>query len=96
MAMPKLRGPNGYRSVARLVANSELTSNYTVATYEIDAPGGNWDQADEGKYQIGLLSSEVADVQGNYVDASTVVRFNFAMLTASLYRAVPGLADSQF
>ncbi len=74
----EVTGPNGYRSVARLVrTNSELTSNYTVATYEIDAPGGNWDQADAGKYQIGLLSSEVADVQGNYVDASIVGAFQF-------------------
>ena len=36
-----------------------------VATYRIDAPGGRWDPADNGVYQVSLRADEIKDIHGN-------------------------------
>ena len=42
-----------------------------VATYTVAAPGGTWDQADDGTYTITVNPGEVKDATGNGIAATT-------------------------
>jgi hypothetical protein len=53
------------------------TSNASsiVATYQFTAPGGGWDQADNGNYTVSIAANQVQNVNGTYVAAGTVGTF---------------------
>ncbi|QUY44821.1 carbohydrate-binding domain-containing protein [Acaryochloris marina] len=55
-------GPNGALPVTSVVNNADGTVTYTIS-----APGGSWDEADDGSYTVTLQAGEVADVLGNIV-----------------------------
>ena len=69
-------GPNGlsqpatYKSVS---VNSDGTPR--TATYEIPAPGGTWDKADNGTYHVWMVTGQVSDGNGNFVAASELGTF---------------------
>lgn len=46
-----------------------------IATYRVDAPGGDWEVTDAGTYTIKVNSSEINDDEGAYVTASTLGTF---------------------
>ena len=50
------------------VNNAEEGSPLT-ATYRITAPGGTWDSADTGSYQISLQANQITDLNGNFTAA---------------------------
>jgi predicted outer membrane repeat protein len=47
-----------------------------VAVYRIAAPGGNWDPADNGLYEISLLGGAVEDIHGNPAAAAVLGTFS--------------------
>ena len=55
----RVTGPNGYSQLATRVSTTP-TSNATsvTATYTIPAPGGSWDSADNGSYNVSLLTGQ--------------------------------------
>jgi hypothetical protein len=72
----RVTGPGGYNQMATLVSVSPSGNGAPrVATYRIPAPGGTWDPADDGTYDINILPNQVADVAGNFVTGSFLMSF---------------------
>jgi hypothetical protein len=75
-----LTGPNGYSSaVDYLGVNLPSDGTPRVAIYSARAPGGTWDVADNGSYQIRLLSGQVTDTSNNAVPESVLGSFTVAV-----------------
>ncbi len=55
-------GTNGALTITNAVDNGNGSITYTIA-----APGGDWDTADNGSYDVTLQTGEVADTLGNSV-----------------------------
>ncbi len=67
-------GPNGFSQLAKLVRIRGSKAD-TRATYSIDAPGGNWNRADEGRYSITLQQRQVQDTAGHFAPPTELGRF---------------------
>ena len=73
-------GPNNGTQLATLVSvSSDLEGSPLTATYNITAPGGTWDSADIGAYNITLktnpVSDSISDSSGNFIMASQLGTF---------------------
>ena len=75
-------GPNGYSNLVEF-AGADLPADGTpiTATYSIPAPGGSWDAADNGSYEIVLLENEVEDTFNNAIPQATLGSFSVAIST---------------
>jgi polygalacturonase len=75
-------GPNGFSQMAALVS-IDNSSNGTprTATYQINPPGGIWDDSDNGTYTIALQANQVSDTKGNFIPASTLGTFLVNLVT---------------
>ncbi|MFZ4573130.1 MAG: peptidylprolyl isomerase [Phycisphaerales bacterium] len=75
----EFRGPNNYLSVASLVSKTASRVNgrweYTVV-YSFGAPGGTWNTADNGSYDLLLRASEVYSSAGYAVPTRSVASGN--------------------
>lgn len=73
----QVTGPNGFTQLATLL-NVNVAGNGTprTATYRINAPGGTWNQPDNGIYTISILTNQIADTQGNFIAAGALGTFN--------------------
>lgn len=73
----QVTGPNGFSQLATLL-NVNVAGNGTprTATYRINAPGGTWNQPDNGIYTISILANQVADTQANFISAGALGTFN--------------------
>jgi hypothetical protein len=72
----RVTGPNGFSQLATLVGVTPAGNGTPrTATYQISAPGGAWDMADNGTYTVTMLASQVRDTAGNTVAASTLGSF---------------------
>ncbi|HEV8291178.1 MAG TPA: hypothetical protein VGP94_04625, partial [Tepidisphaeraceae bacterium] len=67
-------GPNGFSQTAKLL-RIRRTQADTRGIYSIDAPGGNWNRSDEGRYTIKLQPHQVADAAGNFAPTEVLGRF---------------------
>ncbi len=79
-------GPGGYNQAAALVnVSSQSNGPARTATYRIAAPGGIWDAADNGNYQVVMQPNQVKDTNGNAVPAGTLgtVKVNIAQRPTS-------------
>jgi hypothetical protein len=60
-----VEGPGGYAVPGVLVVVSNaIDGTPRTATYQVPAPGGAWDAADNGLYTVRLSEGEVGDVEG--------------------------------
>ncbi|MGB3534832.1 MAG: DUF4038 domain-containing protein, partial [Microcoleaceae cyanobacterium] len=72
----RVTGPGGFSQTATLV--NTVTNNQgavITATYEIDAAGGSWDDADNGNYTISLQDNQVSDTSNNFISGSNLGSF---------------------
>ncbi|MEL7524072.1 MAG: carbohydrate-binding protein, partial [Cyanobacteria bacterium J06553_1] len=69
----RITAPDGTRFGANFVS-VDTAGNGTprTATYAIAAPNGAWSEADAGEYSIFIKQGQVADVEGNVLDAETL------------------------
>jgi GH25 family lysozyme M1 (1,4-beta-N-acetylmuramidase) len=68
-----ITGPNGYSANATFISVDNNTNGTTrVATYRMAAPGGFWNDSDNGSYTFTQNATQVADVAGNYRAAGTL------------------------
>ncbi len=73
----QVTGPNSFTANARLVSvDRDFDSPLLTATYEINAPGGAWDSADNGAYVVKTVRMELWDVSGNAVPAKNLGNFS--------------------
>lgn len=84
-------GPNGFEQAATLVSvNTTGNGSPRTATYRITAPGGSWDNADNGTYAIAIQSNQVRDTSGNSVVASNLGSFQATVAAQTDGIALPG------
>jgi uncharacterized delta-60 repeat protein len=64
-------GPSGPLAVTLVSTAPTTDAASVVATYAAAAPGGTWDAADNGTYNVAVVAGGVTDVTGNGVAAAT-------------------------
>lgn len=76
-----LSGPGGVTIPLTFIAPSTpLKDSGTVTVdYAIAAPGGSWDAADNGDYQIIVVGGQVTDILGNTVAEGPIASFTIAL-----------------
>lgn len=57
----------------------KVNSAQIVATYDVAAPGGYWNSADNGTYKVSLLKNQVSDADGAYAPAGQIGTFSIAV-----------------
>lgn len=67
-------GPMGALSVSGVQMNPPVNGTPISVTYQIDAPGGTWDDEDDGSYVITLNAGAARDTSGN-VNAGVAAGF---------------------
>ena len=73
-------GPNNYSNLVDFVSVDTPTDGTPrTATYSIPAPGGDWDAADNGDYQVTLLDGEVSDAFNNALSQTVLGSFSVAI-----------------
>jgi hypothetical protein len=93
----RVTGPNGFDQLATFVSASP-SGNGTprTVTYQISAPGGTWDSADNGVYNVAIQGNQVRDTAGNPLPATPLGSFTVAAgykTYLSLVLGNPGLPD---
>lgn len=69
-------GPNGFSVTADFVAVDQGSAGTPrTATYQINAPGGNWSIGANGTYTISVRGNEVADTNGNFATSGVMGTF---------------------
>lgn len=69
-------GPNGFDAESTfLLVDPNSNGTPRTATYQIEAPGGTWDAAENGTYSVVLRSNEVGDINGNFAVGKTLGTF---------------------
>jgi Ca2+-binding RTX toxin-like protein len=68
--------PDGFDAEATFLG-ANLNSNGTpvTASYQVDAPGGSWDNTDNGTYTVVLRNNEVSDTANNFISGETLGSF---------------------
>lgn len=76
-----LSGPGGIMiPLTFVVPGTPLKDSGTVTVdYTIAVPGGTWDAADNGDYQILVADGQVKDILGNAVAAGSIASFTIAL-----------------
>jgi len=73
----RVTGPGGFDVAAAFVSVSiNPTGNIAIATYSIVPPGGSWDFADNGTYNVVMQANAVFDGIGNPVAAGNIGSFS--------------------
>ncbi len=74
----RVTGPNGFSQLAKFIGtNASGNGSPRTVTYELSsAPGGAWESSDNGTYTIGLLASQIKDINGNFAAAKTLGQFS--------------------
>jgi CSLREA domain-containing protein len=69
-------GPGAFNAAATFVSvDNNSNGSPRVATYSITPPGGSWNTADNGTYNVAMQTGQVADNLGNFVAAGDVGAF---------------------
>ena len=75
-------GPNGFLAVAQVIATGG-SGTTRVVKYAVDPPGGAWDEADNGPYEVRLRDGAAADAAGNTVPGGLVASFRVDVTNAA-------------
>jgi hypothetical protein len=86
--------PDGSQIPATFVSVNPLGDGTPrTVTYEIAAPGGSWDPADNGTYTVLLQSNQVTDTSGNTIPSGTLGSFNVNLDTLAPTASNLGVTD---
>lgn len=72
-------GPGGVTVVLKSASIVSQTSTTATVIYQLEAPGGTFDVADNGTYSVRLLPGAVEDVAGNFAAVGEVGSFTVAV-----------------
>jgi glucose/arabinose dehydrogenase len=86
----RVTGPNGFSQLAtRLSLDNNSNGTPRTATYQINAPDGTWDLADNGNYTIALQTNQISDLNGNVAVAATLGNFQVNIPTTPPSTTLP-------
>ncbi|MEY4385849.1 MAG: hypothetical protein RLY20_1132, partial [Verrucomicrobiota bacterium] len=75
-------GPAGYTNTVDFVgADLPLDGSPITGSYSIPAPGGSWDAADNGTYNITLVAGQITDTLNNAVPETALGSFTVGIQT---------------
>ncbi|MGE5612113.1 MAG: PKD domain-containing protein [Bacillota bacterium] len=75
-----ITGPNAFSQLATFVsAEEDLNTGSYIAVYQIDAPDGTWNPADNGTYTVTLLDGQVSNLMGYAAPAATLATFEIGV-----------------
>ncbi len=72
----RITAPNGFNQLATWL-NTSVNTNGTPrqVTYQLNAPGGTWNAADNGTYSITMQTDQVSDTNGSFVQSGLLQSF---------------------
>lgn len=77
-------GPNGYSNLVEFIgADLPMDGSPMTGSYSLPAPGGSWNEADNGTYTITLQEAAVEDTLNNTTPQTTLGTFTVAISAAS-------------
>lgn len=86
--------PDGSQIPATFVSVNPLGDGTPrTVTYQIAAPGGSWDTADNGTYTVLLQENQVTDTSGNAIPNATLGSFNVNVDTLAPTASNLGVTD---
>ena len=89
-------GPRRYKRYAKLFKKgSALDAAAILATYQITAPGGVWDAADNGVYTLWLCAGRTSDASGKICAKTKLGTFKVALAKAKTSAARPMAAQAR-
>jgi subtilase family serine protease len=77
-----LQGPGGSIPVTFVSVTPSGDGSSRTATYQFTPPGGSWDAADNGTYNVVLQANQVSDTAGNFAATATVGSFTVNIVNA--------------
>ena len=84
-----------YNELARFVSAEPDTAHPSItARYEVLAPGGRWDAADNGTYTVSLEDGQIGDISGNTAPGETLDTFEINLGENPTYKYDFGTASS--
>jgi uncharacterized delta-60 repeat protein len=86
-------GPNGFSAQASLVSGGLSNGSIVTATYRITAPGGAFDEADNGTYSVAVLPNAVANIPGDPSPAGTIGTFKVTLGAAAVGTLDPSFGN---
>ncbi|OAI47763.1 hypothetical protein AYO44_08975 [Planctomycetaceae bacterium SCGC AG-212-F19] len=79
-------GPKNFTQTASLVKVDQVGDGpQRIATYQITAPGGSWDTADNGAYTVNLVANQIRDVAANFIPAHALGTFSVTLAGADWF-----------
>lgn len=79
----RITNANGVEQFVTLL-NATTNGDRTItATYQIGAPGGAWDNTDNGTYQVTLRGNQVSDTSNNFAPETNLGTFQVNVAQAS-------------
>jgi hypothetical protein len=66
-------------TVTSVTSDQPTNGTPRIATYRVQAPGGTWDAADNGRYAIRLVAGSVRDTSNNGVAATSLDEFQVGL-----------------
>jgi uncharacterized delta-60 repeat protein len=67
----QVTGPGGPLTIQSATPSPNSNAGTIAVTYQVAAPGGTWDAADDGTYTVTVLSSQVRDTSSNPAAATS-------------------------
>lgn len=72
----QVTGPHSFKQNVKFVSKTPSGNGTSItATYKITPPGGKWDSADNGSYNVLIRAGQVADTSSNFVAAGKIGKF---------------------
>ena len=84
----RISGPNFYDMPGTANSWFSTDAQQMTVTFTVPAPGGSWDGADNGTYEIRLAANQVSDLAGNVHPGGVIGTFTVGLQTAPVLNYV--------
>jgi hypothetical protein len=86
----RITGPHGFVRYARLAAiGATADPRQRIVRYKLVAPGGSWDESDNGLYTLSLRSLQVSDTSSHFARTPTLGTFSVNINSQSAGELIP-------
>lgn len=89
-----ITGPSGFNTTPSFVNATFTSATLVNGNYTFTPPGGSWDFADNGTYNVVMQASQVADLSGNFVAAGNIGSFTVNIPATATHFGVTAPANA--
>lgn len=83
-----VEGPNGFSQIASLEQPFTTDLPTISPNYKISAPGGIWDESDNGDYTFYVRENQICDTSNNYMTTTTLQKASITV-TGNIWEEMP-------